>query len=161
LIEEITRTFETNTFEEEFEILNKAISTKLSEDQIIVALLKMIKRENNAAINSADINEEFEFKTKKFDRDSSKSARFHLNLGKNFDLVVSDILDFVSSKVRIESREIQDIAILTEFSFFSVPPKYADEIMAKCNFTKLKGKKSRIIDFKEAKKTLKLQEIRQ
>ena len=142
LIEEITRTFETNTFEEEFEILNKAISTKLSEDQIIVALLKMIKRENNAAINSADINEEFEFKTKKFDRDSSKSARFHLNLGKNFDLVVSDILDFVSSKVRIESREIQDIAILTEFSFFSVPPKYADEIMAKCNFTKLKGKKA-------------------
>lgn len=142
LIEEITRSLESNTFDEEYEILNKAISLKLSEDQIIVALLKMLKRVNNAEINSADINEEFEFKQKQFSNDSSKSTRFHLNLGKNFDLVVSDILDFIRSKVKIEAKDIQDIAILTEFSFFTVPPKYSDEIMSKCNYSKLKGKKA-------------------
>ncbi len=143
LIEEITYIFENNTFDEEYEILNKAISLKLSEDQIIVALLKKIKRENNAEINNADINEEFEFKQNRnnFQHDG-KDTRFHLNLGKNFDLTVSDILDFVRSKVKIESKEIQDIAILTEFSFFTVPNKYADEIMQKCNFGKLKGKKA-------------------
>lgn len=142
LIEEITRVIETSNFDLEYEILNKAINAKLTEDQIIVALLKMIQRENNAAINDADINEEFETKERKQYDSDSKSTRFHLNLGKNFELGVSDILDFIRSKVKIENREIQDIAILTEFSFFTVPSKYADEIMQKCNFGKLKGKKA-------------------
>ena len=146
LIEEIIYIFENNSFDEEYEILNKAIGQKLSEDQIIVALLKKIKRENNAEINDKDINEEFELrdKRKSFNQNNgdSKDARFHLNLGKNDDLTVSDILDYIRTKVRIESKEIQDIAILTEFSFFTVPSKYADEIMSKCNNSKLKGKKA-------------------
>jgi ATP-dependent RNA helicase DeaD len=143
LIEEMTKIVETANFDLEYEILNKAISSKLTEDQIIVALLKMIQRENNAAVNDADINEEFELKDRrsKFDA-NSKSVRFHLNLGKNLELGVSDILDFIRSKVTIENKEIQDIAILTEFSFFTVPSKYGDEIMQKCNYGKLKGKKA-------------------
>jgi len=146
LIEEITYILDNNTFEDEYEILNKAIGQNLSEDQIIVALLKKIKRENNAEINDKDINEEFELRDKRKQggnsRDNSKSTRFHLNLGKNANLSVSDILDFICSRVRIESKEIQDIAILSEFSFFSVPNRYADEIMRQCNNSKLKAKKA-------------------
>lgn len=144
LIQDIVSTLSSANFEKEYEILNKAIQAKLTEDQIIVSLLKMISHEDKSGFNEADINEEFEFsKPKSFSSKSSdKSTRFHLNLGKNDDLSVSDILDFVCSKVKIEKRDVQDIAILTEFTFFTVPTGVADEIMAKLNYSKLKGKKA-------------------
>jgi len=142
LIASISTTLEQGKFEEEYAILNKAITGGLSEDQIIVSLLRMLKRENNAEINSSDINEEFETKKDRFSGSSDKYTRFHLNMGKDHELSVSDILDFVRSKVQMESRDIQDIAILTEFTFFTVPTRYADEIMAKCSGGKFKGKKA-------------------
>ncbi|MDY0010752.1 MAG: DbpA RNA binding domain-containing protein, partial [Candidatus Izemoplasmatales bacterium] len=56
-------------------------------------------------------------------------------------LTVSDVLDFVTSNVKMNGKEIQDIAILSAFSFFSVDKKYATAIMSNCKNKKLKGKK--------------------
>ncbi|MBU1145079.1 MAG: DEAD/DEAH box helicase [Firmicutes bacterium] len=153
LIEQMMRELETENFDQEYLILNKAIGAKMTEDQIIVSLLKMVTSKNNAAINEADINEEFEFKSQKSGHSSdSKSTRFHLNMGKDQDLSVSDILDFVCSKIRLERREVQDIAILTEFTFFSVPTPVASEILEKLNNTKLKGKKANLSISKKPRK---------
>lgn len=153
LVEQIIATSELGNFEHEYLILNKAIQSKLTEDQIIVSLLRMLNTKNNADVNEADINEEFEEKNKRqsFNQDG-KSTRFHLNMGKNFDLSVSDILDFVCSKVRIERKEVQDIAILTEFTFFTVPSKVQAEVLEKLNNTKLKGKRANLSVSKKPRK---------
>lgn len=150
LVEAIQKTFEDGSFDDEFAILNKAITLGMTEDQIIVALLKMLSRENNAEINVADINEEFEERSKrKFD---GNQTRFHLNLGKADSLTVSDVLDFVTSHVRIQPRDIKDIAILTEFTFFTVPSQSADDVFSKCNHMKLKGRKASLSISKKPRK---------
>jgi len=132
------------TFDHEYEILNKMMQSSLTEDQIIVSLLKMIETKSSVEANIADINEEFETRGAKTwgTTDTSGQARFHLNLGKQDDLTVSDILDFICSKIKISRRDVQNIAILTEFSFFSVPATAREEIMSKLNNTKLKGKRA-------------------
>ncbi len=128
-------------FEPQYQLMNQLIEAQLSEDQIIVALLKMIESKQDTEANTADINEEFETRRPREDSQDGQ-ARFHLNLGKNMDISVSDILDFVCSKIKISRKEVQNIAILSEFSFFSVPARYQDEIIKTLNNTKLKGKRA-------------------
>ena len=132
---------ETN-FESQYEMMNKMIQSTMTEDQIIVALLKMLESKSSVEANVADINEEFESKKVWGSKEESNQARFHLNLGKQDELTVSDILDFVCSKIKISRKDVQNIAILTEFSFFSVPSNFRDEIMRTLNNTKLKGKRA-------------------
>jgi ATP-dependent RNA helicase DeaD len=143
LIAQITNLVQTETFDHEYEILNKMVSDELTEDKIIVALLKMLEKESHVEINQEDINDEFELRRPFENRGGFGEglARFHLNLGKQDDLSVSDILDFVCAKIKIQRRDVTAIAILTEFSFFTVPEAFADEVMRKLNGTKLKGKK--------------------
>jgi ATP-dependent RNA helicase DeaD len=142
MIETIQEMLGKENFEKEYLFLNKAIQAKLTEDQIIVSLLKMLVREDKEGANVEDINEEFaSVKPKTGAKEGANTSRFHLNLGKNADLTVSDILDFVCSKVPIERREVRDIAILTEFTFFTVPSKVADDVMTKLNNQKLKGRR--------------------
>jgi len=143
LIQDLATILESGDFDREFGILNKAIQAKLTEDQIIVGLLRMLKGKEKSTMNEADINEEFDaFKPKGGIKSNEKTTRFHLNLGKMNDITVSDILDFVSSKVKIPRKEIQGIAILTEFSFFSVPSAYSEKVLATLNHTLLKGRKA-------------------
>jgi ATP-dependent RNA helicase DeaD len=144
LINRISDLVKTQTFDAEYEILNKMVSEELTEDKIIVALLKMLRKESSVEINQEDINEEFEIRRPYENKGGFGEglARFHLNLGKQDDLSVSDILDFVCSKIKIQRREVTAIAILTEFSFFSVPARVADEVMSTLNGTKLKGKRA-------------------
>lgn len=139
-IEDIQNVIASENLEKQYETLNKLIQAKIPEDQIIVALLKLINSEDDSSKNRDDINETFEQKSRNTSDDAS--VRFHLNIGKRDGLTVSDILDFIRSKVKIASREIQDIAILTEFSFFTVPRKYSTSILGFCNHKKLKGKRA-------------------
>ena len=46
------------------------------------------------------------------------------------------------SSVRINPKEIKDIAILSTFSFSSVDERYANEIMNNCKNKKIKGKRT-------------------
>ncbi len=143
LVAAIAETIEGGNFDKEYEILNKAIQGTLTEDQIIVALLKMVQRNNRESENQADINEEFE--TKKF-KDfatgiKTGATRFHLNVGKNDGLTVSDLLDFVTAQIAMPRKDISDIAILTEFTFFTVPTVKEAEILEKLLHQKLKGKR--------------------
>ena len=143
LVAAIAETIVAGNFDKEYEILNKAIQGTLTEDQIIVALLKMVQRNNRESENQADINEEFE--TKKFKEFGttfkSGTTRFHLNVGKNDGLTVSDLLDFVTAQIAMPRKDIADIAILTEFSFFTVPSTKEAEILEKLLHQKLKGKR--------------------
>lgn len=146
-IEEIRAISENQNLEKEYATLNKLIQAKIPEDQIIVSLLKLLNAENDSSETKADINETFENKKRTSNTSGGKaisgeSTRFHLSVGKSDGLTVSDILDFVGSKVKMNSREIQDIAILTEFSFFSVPKKYQTAILGSCNHQKLRGRKA-------------------
>jgi len=146
LIAQITNLVQNETFDHEYEILNKMVSDELTEDKIIVALLKMLEKESHVEINQEDINDEFELRRPFENRGGFGEglARFHLNLGKQDDLSVSDILDFVCAKIKIQRRDVTAIAILTEFSFFTVPGSFGDEVMSKLNGTKLKGKQARL-----------------
>ena len=150
-IEEIKSIVETENLEKQYITLNKLIQAQMSEDEIIAALLKKLKTETDSSKTKADINETFENRGRSNARSSygrnkgdSNGTRFHINIGKKHGLGVSDILDFIRSKVRMDAREIQDIAILTEFSFFTVPKKYGPSILSSCNHKKLKGKSIRI-----------------
>ncbi|MCK5731670.1 MAG: DbpA RNA binding domain-containing protein, partial [Tenericutes bacterium] len=149
-IEEIKSIVETENLEKQYITLNKLIQAQMSEDEIIVALLKKLKTENDSSKTKADINETFEnrgrsnsssgYGRNRGSKGDSGGTRFHLNIGKKHGLGVSDILDFIRSKVKMNAREIQDIAILTEFSFFTVPKQYGPSILSSCNHKKLKGK---------------------
>ena len=141
-IEEIKTINESENLDKQYEILNKLIQAQIPEDEIIVALLKLLNTEQDSSKNKEDINETFETKKRRVQDDST--VRFHLSVGKQQGLSVSDLLDFIRSRVRINAKDIQDIAILTEFSFFTVPSQYKDKILSGCNHKKLKGKKVNI-----------------
>ncbi len=143
LIESLQNLIEEGNLEAEYAILNKAIQAKLSEDEIIVGLLKMLRQNERVSDNQADINEDFlEQKPRERQKSREKATRFHLNLGKKENLSVSDILDFVCSRTSLSRRDVQDIAILTEFSFFTVPTQFQDEVINKLSNVKLKGKRT-------------------
>jgi ATP-dependent RNA helicase DeaD len=141
-VEEIQGILENENLDKQYETLNKLIEAKIPEDEIIVALLKMLNAEHDSSLNKDDINETFEVRTKK--QFSDDTTRFHINVGKNHGLTVSDLLDFLTTRVRMKNRDIQDIAILTEFSFFTVPKNYGPSVLSGCNHKKLKGKKAQI-----------------
>ncbi len=144
-VDEVKKVIETESLEKQYLTLNRLIQAQLNEDEIIVALLKMLGSELDNSRNKLDINETFkENKNNKRHFTKENQVRFHMNLGKKDSLTVSDILDFIRSRVRIQSKEIQDIAILTEFSFFTVPKKYGPSILKNCNHKMLKGRKARI-----------------
>jgi ATP-dependent RNA helicase DeaD len=140
LVEQMIQLLENNQFEREYQILNKAIQAKLTEDQIIVSLLRMLTHDSQAEHNILDINEAFEPMQKR--NKESKSPRFHLNVGKKDGLIVSDILDFVAPRLGIQRRDVMEIAILTEFSFFSVPESVANQVMTKLAGEKIKGRRA-------------------
>jgi len=141
-VETVSSVIAAQSLEKEYAMLNKLIQAKIPEDQIIVALLKMLDAEADGSQNKEDINETYDKKTFRTDSaGSSGKERFHINVGKKDGLTVSDILDFIRSKINIPTRDIQDIAILTEFSFFTVPKKYSSAVPAVCNHQKLRGRK--------------------
>ncbi len=140
LVEQMMQMLENDPFDREYQILNKAIQAKLTEDQIIVSLLRMLTRDSQAEHNVLDINEAFEPMQKR--NKESKSPRFHLNVGKKDGLTVSDILDFVAPRLEIQRWDVKEIAILTEFSFFSVPESVANQVMAKLSGEKIKGRRA-------------------
>ncbi len=147
-VEEISDISLNENLDREYLILNQMIEAGLREDQIIAALLKKINIMDSSHFNVSDINESFENVRKDGD-----SVRFHLNIGKDYDLTVSDILDFVSGNVKgINNREIQNIAILSNFCFFSTPQKYESAILTNCSNRKLKGKRISIQTAKRNKK---------
>lgn len=136
-IEEIKEIVNNENLEKEYQILNTLIDDNLKEDEIIAALLKKLNALEMNHNNIADINESFNAVVH---QNKDNQVRFHINIGKSSNLTVSDILDFVKSNVKINPREIQDIAILSDFSFFSVDKKYGTAILSNCNRKKLKGK---------------------
>ena len=141
-VEDIQKIIDNENLDKEYSTLNKLMEAKISEDQIIVALLKMLNAESDDSINKDDINETFEVRKSRVDDQST--TRFHMNIGKNQGLTVSDILDFVCAKVKIRGNDIKDIAILSEFTFFTVPNSFKKDIIAQCDKRKLKGKKVHI-----------------
>ncbi len=143
LIQQVQDLVAKGDLDKEYAIMNKMIASNLTEDQIIAGLLKMVVRESTVEANQADINEEFEAKKFAFAGapvDNAGLVRFHLNVGKVDNLVVSDVLDFICGKVKLQRRDVQNIAILTEFTFFSVPAAVKEEVFGKLSGTRLKGK---------------------
>ena len=141
-VEQIKIINETANLDKEYITLNNLIQAKIPEDEIIVSLLKMLNSENDSSRTKEDINETFKNSGGgRRNSDPSQTSRFHLNIGKKSNLTVSDILDFVISNVNIKRNDIRDIAILTEFSFFTVPKSYSSKILTNCKNKKVKGKR--------------------
>jgi ATP-dependent RNA helicase DeaD len=149
LVSSLQALIEHENFDKEYETMNKLIQANLTEDQIIVALLKIVQKNEQESTNQADINEEFE--SKNFGFAGGEKTRFHLNVGKNDGLTVSDLLDFITAKVKIVRRDVQDIAILTEFTFFNVPTAAAPLVLETLKALRLKGKKVQLTIAKYAR----------
>ncbi|MDY0023672.1 MAG: DEAD/DEAH box helicase [Candidatus Izemoplasmatales bacterium] len=141
-VEEIKEIINNESLEKEYQILNQLVAENLKEDEIITALLKKLNALDMEHRNVDDINESFN--TQDTNRNRDNQARFHLNIGKDSNLTVSDILDFIKSNVKISSNDIKDIAILSSFSFFSVDKKFATAILSNCKNKKLKGKRAQL-----------------
>ena len=138
-IEEIKEIVQNESLEKEYTVLNQLVADNLREDEIIAALLKKLNALETNHKNIDDINEDFNTENKSRNRDDQ--VRFHLNIGKESNLTVSDMLDFVTSHVKISKNEIKDIAILSTFSFFSVDKKYGPVVLDNLKSKKLKGKR--------------------
>ncbi|PKK94423.1 MAG: ATP-dependent RNA helicase [Tenericutes bacterium HGW-Tenericutes-5] len=138
-VEEIKEIINNESLEKEYLILNQLISDNLKEDEIIAALIKKLNALEVNHNTTDDINETFN--TQDTSRSKDSQVRFHINIGKEDNLTVSDVLDFVTSNVKITAKEIQDIAIMSTFSFFSVDKSYGPVILNNCKSKKLKGKR--------------------
>ncbi|MFA6617820.1 MAG: DEAD/DEAH box helicase [Candidatus Neomarinimicrobiota bacterium] len=70
-----------------------------------------------------------EFSEKHIDLDSSGKARLFVAQGKKDKLRKDSLIRMIMSSVRIKSREIEDIQIMDNFSFITVPFEYAEPLI--------------------------------
>ncbi|MCD6115924.1 DEAD/DEAH box helicase [bacterium] len=103
--------------------------------QILAALLNYSFEEE---LNPAAYGEIKEFSTKGKQLDRQGKARLFVALGRKDKIDARKLVDLVTSRVSIKSRQISDIQVMDKFSFITVPFENAEEIVASF---KEKGKK--------------------
>ena len=150
-IEEMYNILIKNDLEKETALLDVLLASGMEEQQIMLALLKMIDRfKHEESSTDEDINENFEEKT---NNKNGKTTRFFINLGRSMNLTIPQLLDIITKYVKIRKKNIDDVQILGEFSFFTVPFEYTNLIIKGLNNKQFKTKKIRVEVTKGDKKT--------
>lgn len=119
----------------------------VSKDVIINGL---ILSELNNLQNDYEISEVYEDITpRQSSRDrgsrSGKSnknnTRMFITLGKKDNLKIFNITEILMSKTKLTNRDIDKVDMFDNFSFFEVPVKFADEVLAAFNRTIIDGRR--------------------
>lgn len=109
---------------------------------VVASLLNKLSKKDNSEKVSGDINEDYSKPSKR--RVNKNTVRFHLNIGSQSGLSARKLADLVIKKTRLRNNDIDDVAIRPRFSYFSVPAKYSDRVMADMTNFKFNGKTSSV-----------------
>jgi ATP-dependent RNA helicase DeaD len=82
------------------------------------------------------------------DRGSKKNRngenRFFINIGSMDDVTKMDLLDFISSQCNMNKKEINNVSLLKNCSFFNVGEEYTDTVISTLNGLVVDGRKLRV-----------------
>jgi ATP-dependent RNA helicase DeaD len=136
-VEEITEVIEninTNPF---YNVATKLLIENEPID-VVEALLYKLEKEDNSEVIKGDINEDYTPKNKS--QSSKKTVRFHLNMGTRHGVNAKKLAEFVTAKTRLRNKQIMDIAIRNDYSFFTAEASKKDQIMRALSNVKFSGK---------------------
>jgi ATP-dependent RNA helicase DeaD len=124
----------------------KKLHEENNPTEILAAVLNYCFDED---LNPDAYGEMTEFSRKGKKLDPQGKTRLFVALGKKDRINPRKLVDLVTSRVSIRSKQISDIQVMDKFSFITVPFEKAEEIIA--NFKK-KGSKQLISHVKKSKK---------
>lgn len=133
---------------------NRILASRLLDkgydpETVVAAMIKKLVRFDYS--QERDLNEVIpERKLKKGSRD--RSIRFHVNLGKNQGIRPGDILGAIAGECDIPGRDIGEIEIFDNYSFFNAADEHLDTILYGMEGAQIKGKNVVVEVSKEKKK---------
>ncbi|MCT4584355.1 MAG: DEAD/DEAH box helicase [Peptostreptococcaceae bacterium] len=144
-LEKLKEEVEIGNFKKQEAILESLINNGLTSYEIACALLKM----------ELEIDEK-QYNTVSADFDNMKMsgtlARIFVNIGNNKRIKARDIVGAVAGETGIKGRDINNIDIYDEFSFFEVPAEVAKRVVEVMDKNTIRGKKVSVEIAKSTKK---------
>ncbi|MDO5096179.1 MAG: DEAD/DEAH box helicase [Peptostreptococcaceae bacterium] len=67
-------------------------------------------------------------------------VRFHINVGKNHNVRVADLVGAIAGECNIKGRSIGAVDIYDKYSFFEIPEKYETSVIKNMKNIKIRGK---------------------
>ena len=77
-------------------------------------------------------------------RRKSNQVRFHLNLGTGSGLAPKGLVELISKRTNLQSRDIDDVFLRRGFSYFSTHEKHLDKVMKNMKNFNYSGKRASI-----------------
>ena len=148
-IEEIQSIINTENSDAYFEIAYSLLQNNEAEKVVTALLNKLEKRDSSETIRG-DINEDFKkgssgSKSRSKDgRRKSNQVRFHLNLGTGSGLAPKGLVELISKRTNLQSRDIDDVFLRRGFSYFSTHEKHLDKVMKNMKNFNYSGKRASI-----------------
>lgn len=155
IIESIVEVVKANGLDD-FRVIAQRLMVDNDPVEVISALLKITARNDDSHQVNKDLNEDFTFKRNSRNqtrgpRDSSLQSnqiRFHLNIGKKLGVGPKELVEYICKNSSVRDREVKDVTVRNEFSFFTVSKKHEKELMTKLKNQKFRSKK---VSLQEAK----------
>lgn len=145
-IEEVQNIINTENSDAFYEIAYALLSNNEPE-KVVSALLNKIEKKDSSEIVKGDINESFERgKTTKSRNGKRKTnqVRFHINLGTGSGLGPKALVELISKRTNLQSRDIDDVFLRRGFSYFSTHEKHLDKVMKNMKNFNYSGKRANI-----------------
>ncbi len=98
----------------------------------------------SAALLKLNFQTQLGYDYKENDISGIEDVRLFISIGRNEKLNIKKLLSFIESNCDIDTDDVRNIRILDNFSFITIPERYRDIIMKKCNNKILDGTKVRI-----------------
>ena len=145
-IEEIQTIIDTENSDAYYDIAYSLLKNNEPE-RVVIALLNKIEKKDSSTTVQGDINESFEKgKTTRDRKGRSKKnqVRFHLNLGTGVGLGPKALVEIISKRTGLQSRDIDDVFLKRGFSYFSTHEKHLDKVMKNMRNFNFSGKRASI-----------------
>ncbi len=125
----------------------------ISKDEIIEALIFSELDNLQSEYEITKVTEKSDKRqSDKRSRKKQDDIRMFITIGKKDKIKPKDILDLLSSNVRINNNDINNIEILDNFSFFEVPRSKADQVLNAFNRFNV-GNRKVVVEIAKSKET--------
>ena len=129
--------YEDNRF---LSIIDKQVSkySDVDKDALIKGLLSIIINADNRNSDIEEIKEEIDSRRAKR---SSGGVRIYISLGRKDDIRIYTITDMLVKNTNLSNKDINNVAIYENFSFFEVPREYVKEVTLLNKELRYKGRR--------------------
>lgn len=128
-----------------YEVIEKIKASGMELETFLALVLKEnLQLQEKENINFGDYDKKQSDRSGKrtrSDKAEKGMVRFHINVGKKSKVRVADIVGAVAGECDIQGKHIGSIDLFDNYSFFEIPSKYENTVLAKMKNVKIKGKK--------------------